>query len=520
MLFNSYIFILLFLPITLVGFYMIGSRNHHQIAISWLVSASLFFYAWWNPAYVSLIIISILFNYGIGLSLQSRPRKMVLILGVTCNLALLAYFKYANFFVENINILMGGDIVFEDIILPLAISFFTFQQITYIVDTYRGEIKESNFLHYCLFVTFFPQLIAGPIVHHKEMMPQFLKNRLYKFKIKNLTIGLTIFLIGLFKKVVLADSVADSANSVFTAAEVGGGQLTFFEAWGGVLAYSLQLYFDFSGYSDMAIGLARMFGIMLPINFFSPYRSVNIIEFWRRWHITLSRFLRDYVYIQIGGSRKGFLRRYLNVIITMLLGGFWHGAGWTFIMWGGLHGFYIVINHGWNWLKSQFFTAPNNNKSAFGLFMGWFITFLSVSVAWVVFRAETMDGAIRVYEGMLMLNGVSIPQQLISIEESALLVSAGVSIIAGGLGSFGSTKEMIEIIFLLLIVWKLPNTMEWLRDFNPALDIDKYSFNCENQLNTHWKGSKFDSFLLAFFVYFSFVYMSLGNVKEFLYFNF
>jgi len=519
MLFNSYIFILLFLPITLVGFYMIGARNHHQIAISWLVSASLFFYAWWNPAYVSLIIISILFNYGIGLSLQGRSRKIVLILGVICNLALLAYFKYANFFVENINILMSGDVVFEDIILPLAISFFTFQQITYIVDTYRGEIKESNFLHYCLFVTFFPQLIAGPIVHHKEMMPQFLKNRLYKFKIQNLTIGLTIFLIGLFKKVVLADSVADNANSVFTAAEVGG-QLTFFEAWGGVLAYSLQLYFDFSGYSDMAIGLARMFGIMLPINFFSPYKSVNIIEFWRRWHITLSRFLRDYVYIQIGGNRKGPLRRYLNVMITMLLGGFWHGAGWTFIIWGGLHGFYIVTNHGWNLLKSQFFTTPNNSKSAFGLFMGWLITFLSISVAWVVFRAETVDGAIRVYEGMLMLNGVSLPQQLIGIEKSMLLIFPEFPIVAAGLGSFGSAVGIVKIILLLFIVWKLPNTLEWMLSFKPALGVEKYCIGLKDQRNIIWKSSKLDSLLLAFFAYFSLIYMSFGYAKEFLYFNF
>jgi hypothetical protein len=270
----------------------------------------------------------------------------------------------------------------------------------------------------------------------------------------------------------------------------------------------------------MAIGLARMFGVMLPINFFSPYKSTNIIEFWRRWHITLSRFLRDYVYIPLGGSRRGLSRRYLNLMITMLLGGLWHGAGWTFVVWGGLHGFYLIINHVWHWLKKQIFKTDESNGSTIGSIMGWFITFLCVTIAWVVFRAETMNGAIRVYEGMLMLNGISIPQSLVGVERTILDIFPGVPIIAGGLGSFGSASGMIEIIVLLFIVWKLPNTLEWLHDFNPALGVERYSSCCENKLNICWKASKLDSLFVAMFIYLSLIYMSFGNINEFLYFNF
>jgi alginate O-acetyltransferase complex protein AlgI len=350
MLFNSYTFIFIFLPITLLVFFSIGGKGHHRIAIAWLVAASLFFYGWWNPAYLSLILGSILFNYAVGVALSNLQaqssashltKKIILSFGILVNLFLLAYFKYANFFVDNLNSLSGSNFHLQTIILPLAISFFTFQQITYLVDAYKGETREYNFLHYCLFVTFFPQLIAGPIVHHREMLPQFVKNTIYKFNHQHLAIGLTIFFIGLFKKVVLADGVAVYATPVFEAAEQGV-MLTFFEAWAGALAYTFQLYFDFSGYSDMAIGIARMFGIRLPLNFNSPYKSVNIIEFWRRWHITLSRFLRDYLYIPLGGNRKGKFRRYINLMITMLLGGLWHG--WLDICYVGSFAWFLFNN--------------------------------------------------------------------------------------------------------------------------------------------------------------------------------
>lgn len=318
--------------------------------MSWLILSSLFFYGWWNPAYLSLILFSMLFNYAFGtiLSNGEKPkiRKYLLWVGVTTNLGFLGYFKYANFFVDQLNWAANSNFHLEKIILPLAISFFTFQQIAFLVDSYRHETKEFNFLQYCLFVTFFPQLIAGPIVHHKEMMPQFASNQVYKVNYKSLAIGLIIFTIGLFKKVILADGVAIYATPIFAEAEAEIA-ITLFSAWGGALAYTLQLYFDFSGYSDMAIGIAFMFGIKLPINFNSPYKSQSIIEFWRRWHITLSRFLRDYLYITLGGSKKGNVRRYVNLFITMLLGGIWHGAGWTFIIWGMLHGTYLMINHAW-----------------------------------------------------------------------------------------------------------------------------------------------------------------------------
>ncbi len=348
MLFNSYTFIFLFLPVTLVGFYLIGGRGNYRVAVSWLVGASLFFYAWWNPAYLGLLLGSILFNYALGILLSAKKRnkklKFVLIFGIAGNLCLLAYFKYYNFFVDNINWVFSSSHTVENILLPLAISFFTFQQIAYLVDVHRGQARECDFLHYCLFVTFFPQLIAGPIVHHKEILPQFSKKEIYRVSYKAIAIGLTIFSIGLFKKVMIADNMATYVSPVFSGAEQGI-KLTFFEAWGGSIAYSLQIYFDFSGYSDMAIGLARMVGIILPLNFHSPYKAKNIIEFWSRWHMTLSRFLKDYLYIPLGGNRKGKLRRYTNIMITMLIGGLWHGAGWVFIMWGALHGFYIVLNH-------------------------------------------------------------------------------------------------------------------------------------------------------------------------------
>ena len=516
MLFNSYLFIFLFLPITLFGFHLLGSRGDHNLSLGWLIVASLIFYAWWNPVYVILIIASILFNFSVALFLQKKSNKVLLAFGIIVNLTLLVYYKYANFFVENLNILLKGDLVFESVILPLAISFFTFQQITYLVDIYQQKVKESSFLNYTLFVVFFPQLIAGPIVHHNEMMPQFLKDTMYKLRLKNLTIGLTIFFIGLFKKVVLADGISVHANSVFQAAELGV-ELTFFESWGGVLAYSLQLYFDFSGYSDMAIGLARMFGITLPINFFSPYKSTSIIEFWRRWHITLSRFLRDSVYIPLGGNRLGLPRRYFNLTFTMLLGGLWHGAGWTFIVWGALHGFYLIINHGWLWFKNK---IDLNNKSLTGFYFSWFITFFFITIAWVVFRAETINGAIRVYEGMFMFNGISIPQRLQGVEKIILNVFPGAPIIAGGLGSFGSSSGMIKIILLLFIACKLPNTLEWLQKYNPAIGIEKYIPYSKNKLKRCWNASNADSLLVAIFIYISFIYMSFENINEFLYFNF
>jgi len=522
MLFNSYTFIFLFLPTVLLGFHLIGKQGHHRVAIAWLVGASLFFYGWWNPAYLGLMLVSIFFNYGIGVSLGGAPKqpnkKPILIFGVIVNLGLLAYFKYANFFVDNLNNIAGTDIVLEQIILPLAISFFTFQQIAYLVDAWRGETKEYNFLHYCLFVTFFPQLIAGPIVHHKEMLPQFAKDVVYKLRSKHLAIGLTIFAIGLFKKVVLADGISVYASPVFDAAEAGV-MLTFFEAWGGSLAWTLQYYFDFSGYSDMAIGLARMFGIRLPLNFNSPYKATSMIDYWRRWHITLSRFLRDYLYFPLGGNRKGPVRQRVNLMITMLLGGLWHGASWTFVIWGGLNGLFLVIN--------AIYRHYRTNKKGLGffqrIFVGWIVTFLGAVIVRVLFCSTTLDGAWSIFKSMFGLNGFSISERLIGRFGGAeeWLLSHGV--VFNGFfqnGVFGSDPYagVGWIVGLLLISVALPNTQQIMRRYRPAFETYQGEIKRLNYRWLEWRPTKtWGIFTATIFVL---AVLGLTRVSEFLYFQF
>lgn len=341
MLFNSYPFILLFLPTTLLGFFLLA-KIKHRLAAAWLAAASIFFYGWWNPAYVLLLLTSIGMNYAFGVRLarlhaagRDEHAGHLLTVAVVADLLLLCYYKYADFFLTNLGKLAGTPLGLAEIALPLGISFFTFTQIAFLVDARRGEAKEYSLIHYCLFVTYFPHLIAGPILHHGEMMPQFRNDATYRVKWENLAVGLTLFLIGLYKKTVLADGIAEFVGPAFNAA-AAGSSLTLLNAWVAALAYTFQIYFDFSGYSDMAIGLSRLFGIVLPLNFDSPYKATSIIDFWRRWHITLSRFLRDYLYVSLGGNRKGTTRRYLNLFLTMLLGGFWHGAGWTFMCWGAM----------------------------------------------------------------------------------------------------------------------------------------------------------------------------------------
>ncbi len=522
MLFNSYVFLFAFLPVTLLGFHLIGKQGHHRVAISWLVGASLFFYGWWNPAYLGLILGSILFNYAVGVALLGRPNKLTLFLGVAANLGVLGYFKYANFFIDNINSLVGSDIILEQIILPLGISFFTFQQITYLVDAYRGETREYNFLHYCLFVTFFPQLIAGPIVHHKEMLPQFAKDALHGLKSKNLAVGFTIFIIGLFKKVVLADGIAVHATSVFDGAE-NGVYLTFFEAWGGALAYSFQLYFDFSGYSDMAIGLARMFGIRLPLNFNSPYKAISIIDFWRRWHITLSRFLRDYLYIPLGGNRKGETRRFTNLMITMLLGGLWHGAGWNFILFGLAHGTYIVICGAWVKVKKSISNNRIIKSTVAANSIGRVITFLAVVLAFVPFRAESMDGTSNMLTAMLGGHGLSLSPLLIGRIGNAeqWLLEHGV-VFHGMFHNhvFGADPRwgIAWVVTLLLASTLLPNTQQLLRRYRPALETYKNEIPCLRHRWAEWRPTA--PWALITFGIFIITILSLTQASEFLYFQF
>jgi len=401
MLFNSYEFLFLYLPIVFAGFFLIARLNQRAAAL-WLAAASIFFYGWWNPHFVSLLLGSILFNYALGYAISvSRDTlfsKPLFVAAITANLALLGYYKYANFFLTTINQASGATLTLPDIILPLGISFFTFTQIAFLVDVYRGIAREYNLIHYLLFVTYFPHLIAGPVLHHKEMMPQFESKKNYRLNSENVAVGLSIFTIGLAKKILLADSFSEYANPVFDAAR-DGISLSPEIAWIGALAYTLQLYFDFSGYSDMAIGLSMLFGIQLPLNFNSPYKAHNIIEFWRRWHMTLSRFLRDYLYIPLGGGRKGVYRRYINLMVTMLLGGLWHGANWTFVAWGGVHGLFLAVNHGWHgWLNRMGY--DEKPSTMIGRAMGITITFTAVVAAWVLFRAETFDAAMRILGSM------------------------------------------------------------------------------------------------------------------------
>tara|TARA_Y100000746_G_scaffold26393_1_gene20191 strand:- start:9483 stop:11027 length:1545 start_codon:yes stop_codon:yes gene_type:complete len=514
MLFNSYLFILAFLPTALIGFYILANKNHQKLSISWLILSSLLFYSWWNPAYLWLISFSVLFNFYIGRLLLRDNNFYTLCIGVISNLLLLAYFKYGNFFVDNINNILSKNITLDEIILPIAISFFTFQQIAFLVDTYRGETKRTNFLNYCLFVTFFPQLIAGPIVHHSEMLPQFKDKKFLIFQPSNIVIGITIFSIGLFKKSILADGIADYSSPVFEAAEFGN-LITFFEAWGGALAYSFQLYFDFSGYSEMAIGLGRMFGIILPINFYSPYKANNIIDFWKRWHITLSRFLQKYLYIPLGGNRKGTSRRYINLLITMFLGGLWHGAGWNFLIWGAIHGFYLVINHSWRYLYS-ISIIKSLNITRIGIIFSRAITFLAIVFAWVIFRSETLEGAIIFYRGMLGLNGFSLPIQMADQTHYLDLLFPFIQIDANGLGSFGSPLGFIWLGILLWIVWFTPNTIELINDNKFNKKDFRIMASARNRY--YWSPTKIWAFLSAFMAVISI--LSLNEVSEFLYFQF
>ena len=408
MLFNSYTFIFLFVPITLILTALARRFSGVRGASAILVAASLFFYAYHDIRLLALIGGSIIINYlltGLIFKAEGRQRYWITVLGVVLNLALLAYFKYTNFFLENVAAISGASFDFKKIALPIGISFYTFQQVAYNTDTYSRKIKERDFLSYALFVAFFPQLIAGPIVHHGQIIKQFASETFGKIRWENILIGVSIFGLGLFSKKILADSFAAYATPVFVSADQGEA-ISFVTAWKGSLSYTFQIYFDFAGYSTMAIGLGRMFGVKLPTNFFSPYKSTNIIEFWRRWHITLSTFLRDYLYIAMGGNRKGKARRWFNLMATMVLGGLWHGASWNFVIWGTLHGIYLVINHAWNMLTKKVSALGKMQKTSAWKLIAWLITFIAVVVAWVGFRSVTLGGNLSILSSMFGLEGL------------------------------------------------------------------------------------------------------------------
>jgi D-alanyl-lipoteichoic acid acyltransferase DltB (MBOAT superfamily) len=519
MLFNSYGFILLFLPIVVIGHIFIVRYGSATAAIVWLVGASLFFYGWWAPPYLALLLGSVLVNYLISRKLVDSHKEKAesviatrwLIFGICVNLGLLGYFKYANFFVDNLNLAAGTEWKVEPILLPLAISFFTFQQIAYLVDAKKGVAGKHSFLRYTLFVAFFPQLIAGPIVLHSEVMPQYMRSKRFRVSTRSLGIGLTIFAIGLAKKVLIADNLAGYVGPIFDAAEAHE-TLSFFESWSAVLCYTFQIYFDFSGYSDMAIGLARIFNIRLPLNFHSPYKALSIGDFWRRWHMTLSRFLRDYVYYPLGGNRQGQRRQFTNLMVVMLLGGLWHGAGWAFVVWGGLHGFYLVIDHGWKKIRSAF-GIRNLPKP-----ISWLVTFTAVAVGWVFFRAETLSGGLEVLSGMAGINGFHL--------------GANHRIYLGPMAGF---VEQLGIVFIdqtkfslwtvlwigicLPLVLTMPNTQEWIgyrghRQSGPGPILSYFAGGFFPVWRPAWYWGVFMGLIAAFTV------GNLSNPSEFLYFNF
>ncbi len=493
MLFNSYIFIFLFLPITLVGYFVLGKFRLIRLAKVWLLVTSLFFYGYWNPPYLILMLVSIAFNYYMGQAIAfakpgSKQVKILLWSGIGINLASICYYKYANFFLSSVNGIFKSNIPLNEIFLPLAISFYTFTQIAYLVDAYRGEIKEAKYdiITYSLFVVFFPQLVAGPILRHDELIPQLHKLKNFIFSQKNFAYGITLFSLGMSKKVLIADSISPWVSMVFSHAS----DVSFIEAWIGALSYTFQLYFDFSGYSDMAIGLGLMFNIRLPINFDSPYKAESISDFWRRWHITLSNFLRDYLYIPLGGSRQGELRRYTNLITTMLLGGLWHGAGWQFILWGGLHGVYLSINHGWRKLKKP---LPS--------LLAWTITFTAVIFSWVLFRAVNLNNGINIIQAMIGMKGIILPGE--PQGKLAFLSGFGVELKSwtklNYLPQVNNSKLLAIAALVGLTAWVklLPNTQDLLKRMQP---------------NCFWAVGVGLSASLCL--------LSLNRVSEFLYFQF
>lgn len=516
MLFNSYAFIFLYLPVVLAGFFQLA-RINHRYAAGWLALSSLFFYGYWNPAYIGLLLGSIICNYAFGMWIAKSSgsggrSRHLLIVAIGANLSLLGFYKYANFFIGSVNAVTGAQWALADIILPLGISFFTFTQIAFLVDAYQGKVKEYNFAHYLLFVTYFPHLIAGPVLHHGEMMPQFARSSTFCFQPEAFGAGMTIFILGLAKKVLVADSLAEFPAPIFSAV-ASGGQPMIVEAWVGALSYTLQLYFDFSGYSDMAIGLSLMFNVHLPLNFNSPYKSASIIEFWRRWHMTLSRFLRDYLYIPLGGSRKGKLRRYLNLMATMLLGGLWHGAGWTFVIWGGLHGIYLVLNHGWRALKKRLGMREGGRLARVFSIAA---TFLAVVFAWVFFRADSLSSAMAMLSGMCGMNGLSVSEPVWNfLRQSHPVWLQG--IFMNGLlplSNANADRGLILIVVGLLLVWFAPNAQQIMGRFYPAQGEDGKMG--ASRLNWRFNAG----FALVASLIFVLSVSFLSRVRDFLYFQF
>lgn len=447
MVFNSYSFIFLFLPITFMVFFLLGKYAPKKSATLWLVLASFFFYGWWDYKYVPLLFSSIVFNYLIGQQLEKRPGyKPWLIFGISCNILLLGYFKYTDFLLSTLNKLAGTGLNLPHIVLPLGISFFTFTQTAYLIDAYRGNTKNESFLTYCEFVTIFPHLLAGPIIDHKKMIPQFIADKTFQIDWHNIAAGISLFTMGLFKKVIIADMLSPWVKGAFT----NTATLTFLEAWIGAIAYTFQIYFDFSGYSEMAVGLALMFNLKFPVNFNSPLQATSIIDFWRRWHMTLGEWVREYLYIPMGGNRQGEFKKMRNLFVSMLLIGIWHGAGWTFMLWGFLHGVLLVINHQWRRLNITF---PR--------FFSWMLTFLCIVTTCAIFRAETLNDAWNVLKAMADISNFALPA---NTKWETALAGYGIKFVLWHIPKV-MHQSILILIALTIVLTNTKNPVEWMKSF-------------------------------------------------------
>lgn len=507
MLFNSPEFLLLFLPLTLAGYLALRLWGRIGGMLGLLLVASLIFYAAWNPRYLILFMASMAVNFVVGQLIQARrergsPTGSLLLFGVMANLLALGWFKYANFAAINLTHLLDIGWELEPITLPLAISFFSFQQIAYLADQHHGTLPRHGLRDYMLFVCYFPQLIAGPIVHFRELQPQFGAMLLRRPLSPRMAIGLTALAIGLAKKVLIADKLAKAATPLFQAADLGL-EVSSVEAWLGSLAYAFQIYFDFSGYSDMAIGLSMLFGIDLPVNFLSPYRAQSITEFWRRWHVTLSTFLRDYVYIPLGGNRRGRTRQRLNLMITMLLGGIWHGAGWNFLLWGGLHGAFLVVHQ---FVRDSAWLCRARSFRWWPL-AAWCATFLAVLCAWVPFRAETTHGTLEILRSMAFVEGADLP----ATWAEKVQVSGMPAWLARGAADrhipLRPDRLVLMLLAALVLVTAFPCTAQICGLVEPV-----------SRGPLHFRALGWQAFAVG--LLFATALLAIGSPSEFLYFNF
>jgi len=544
MLFNSAEFLFGFVPVALLGFYLLG-RSSRVSAIRWLILVSLVFYGWWRPLNVLIIAPSIIINFALARVLlrfnqnesSGRTSKAVLMVGILFNVAFLGVFKYTDFVTGTINDVFGANLILRHIILPLGISFITFQKIAFLVDVQAGRVRSFTFQDYCTFVLFFPQLIAGPIVHYREMMPQF-QTASCRFDKENFAVGLTLLFFGLFKKVVLADKMAPLVTPIYGHA-ASGAHISFVMAWMAAIGFTLQIYFDFSGYTDMALGLARFFGIKLPPNFNSPLRAPSIIEFWLRWHMTLTRFLTAYIYNpmvltltrrRLAKGRPGFGGRHTTAgafisllmvptILTMFISGLWHGAGYGFVVWGLLNGLYLTINHGWRLMAARLWS----DRRSYDRFMrpaGRLITFITVSATMVFFRAPTIKSAIDLVKGITGLNGVGLPQDLLARLGPLARVLHRIGVIGEAWNSHDFISAGKWICLLLFIALALPNTLRILDRYEPALGVKPGAAKLAIAKIRIFQWGPSLPWAIAMSAIAAMAVVSLGGPSEFLYWQF